>query len=394
MALDLENRGLIGRGAHGSVWLVYDRSQGRFLALKVVQCRSWDDAQARLDDLRSLVTGQPNPWHVAPLELGRGDGAPDGIARAFPTELTGPSLYVLMPHVHGPSAAELAQGDAAFGWAEALAVAAQVAQKLARRPEGRAHLDLKPENVLVDRHSGEVFLVDAHCGATAGTPAYAAPEQATNPTPAADLFSLGRLLRRLAARDVGPDIRAEILPSWPDIPASWPPERRRIAKDAADFADHALCQFDRARRPTGDEAATRLLELAAALNGPDPHKTLVTSMNRAHLERVDRETEQLAQANQDPLPQRGRGQGAGAPRPAAPRTLLLAAGLTAALVAFGLWPILSRRHRSALGTPPPPVAAAATPRQISPSLRERLDLPPTPTSTVTPSPREAGRGQG
>jgi len=451
VAFDLENRGLIGRGAHGSVWLVYDRSQGRFLALKLVGCASWEEVDRRIEALRPLVSGEPNPWHVTPLELGRGDAAPEGIRRAFPTEVQGrPCLFVLMPHVHGPSATELAAADPAFGWAEAMAIGSQVASRLARRPPGAAHLDLKPENVLIDRKSGEVFLVDAHCGVTTGTPAYAAPEQSApgvTPGPAADMFALGRLLRHLAARDVGPDVHAGILPPWPDIPAAWPPSRRSLAQDFTLIADQTLCQAEPERRMEAQPAASLLLVTAGAFAGPDLPGVLVASMSRAHLERVEREAAQLAKGSRgdgpqqgtsqagnplpqqgtsqtgnplpqrgtsqtgnplpqqetsqagnplpqqgttqagnplpqqgtsqtrnplpqrgtsqtgSPLPQRGRGQGEGATRLLAPRFILIAAGLVAAVVGFGLWPILFARHHAVRAAPAAPLA---TPREPVP----------------------------
>jgi hypothetical protein len=249
-----------------------------------------------------------------------------------------------MRYVHGPSAAELARADAAFGWAEALAVGAQAAGKLARRPEGRAHLDLKPENALIDRHSGEVFLVDAHM-TPAGTAAYAAPEQREpggQPGPAADAFALGRMLRRLAARDVAADGRPDALPPWPEIPEEWPPERRRVCRAFVELCG-GLDQPKPEARADMRESAKKLLELAVALNGPDVPAALVASMSRAApIDRLQREAAELKRTERA-LPQ----------RPARPRWVLLPTLAAIAVAAFFLWP-----RRPAALMPPSPEAAS------------------------------------
>ncbi len=292
-ATSLQPLGLIARGAQGSVLLVYQRAQRRFLALKIVRLRGGEaEARRQLAAQQAFASGAPDPWVVSPEASGLGSEAPPEIAALVAGEgFQGQWLWLLMPYVHGPNALELAMGDGRFSWAEGASLCAQVAARLARRPEGQAHLDLKPENILVDS-GGRAFLVDQQLDGAAGTPGYAAPEQRTadgRPDGRADLFALGRTCQRLLARvSPGPNDAPDMLPPWPELPDDAPPETRRLARELTELV-RELCSPDPQERGEAADVARRLLEIETGLGGPDLAGTLKASLARATLpERLER----------------------------------------------------------------------------------------------------------
>ena len=295
----MQSLGLIARGAQGSVLLVYQRAQRRFLALKIVRLRG-DEAEARrqLAAQQAFASGEPDHWVISPEASGLGTDAPPEIAALVPSEeFSGQWLWLLMPYVHGPNALELAQGDPGFSWAEVAALCAQVAARLARRPETLAHLDLKPENILVDP-GGRAFLVDQQLDHQAGTPGYAAPEQRSanaRPDGRANLFALGRTCQRLLAKvSPNPTDPPDMVPAWPELPEDASPETRRLARELTQLV-RELCAPDPVERGEAQEVASRLLAIAVGLGGPDAAATLKTSLARASLPaRLERFAEAMA----------------------------------------------------------------------------------------------------
>jgi serine/threonine protein kinase len=341
MPVELETRELIARGAQGSVLLVFDKSQGRFLALKLVEVAGGEaEARRLLDELRGFASGEPDP-PVAVLDFGRAADAPAGIAAAFPPGSQTERVWISMPYIHGPNARELAEGDDAFGPSEAASLLAQVAVRLRALHPARAHLDLKPENVLVDR-AGRVFLVDPHMGTLAGTAAYAAPEQrgkgAEAPGPAADLYALGKLgaallARRLPAEGDDPDLFPQLPEPSPDLPAEQRSNlkalgqllRRLFSSDPGKRGTDPVLRPSASARPPAepaspsDEVAKRLLEIAAALGGPDVTAPLAASVARAKLparfERLAAATERARGEPGSVRSERSRGPNPGQVRP-------------------------------------------------------------------------------
>ena len=116
-----------------------------------------------------------------------------------------------LERVPGRTLEELLEDGRVFSEAEALRIVLEVARALeGLRAAGLVHRDLKPGNIMISRE-GAVKLIDlgfaghgmegsAGAGATLGTPAYLAPEQARGAADLdgrADIYSLGATLYHL-----------------------------------------------------------------------------------------------------------------------------------------------------------------------------------------------------
>lgn len=188
----------LGRGGMGVVYKAVQRSLGRLVAVKMIlagpfagprvlaRFRAEADALARLND----------PRFVQVFEVGEHQGQP----------------FLVMEFVEGGSLAERLTHDPG-----PLHRAAEIVEALARamnraHQQGVAHLDLKPENVLLTR-AGEYKIGDfglarqfdhepsSSAYSVGGTLEYMAPEQAAGQGrllgPACDVYALGAMLYRL-----------------------------------------------------------------------------------------------------------------------------------------------------------------------------------------------------
>ena len=185
--------GLLGSGGFGEVWLARDTRLDRDVALKILRPGS-DAARAALLAREARLTARlQHPGIVTAHDAGR-----DARGRLYYTMavVDGQSLDALLPTGSPPRLVRHLR-DAA----EAVAYA---------HAQGVLHRDLKPANIVVERFGATQVVdwglaVDAHSEperlrGRVGTPGFMAPEQEAGAVvgPAADVFSLGRVLGTIA----------------------------------------------------------------------------------------------------------------------------------------------------------------------------------------------------
>jgi eukaryotic-like serine/threonine-protein kinase len=184
----------LGEGGMGRVFLA-ERADGAYqqqAALKLVRLGLSPDAVARFARERQILAGLEHP-HIA--RLLDGGQTPEG----WP--------FLVMEYVDGEPMDQWCTRHA-LPLDDRLALLQTLCEAVAHAHRQLViHCDLKPGNVLVDRH-GRLRLLDfgiAHIegqhepGAGGHTPGFASPEQAAGqaPTVADDVYSLGRLLATL-----------------------------------------------------------------------------------------------------------------------------------------------------------------------------------------------------
>ena len=194
-----EIAGLIGAGGFAAVFRARDLTLDRDVAIKVLDPRIALDEEAtrRLLDEARLVAAAEHP-HIVPLYEA---ASRDGIT------------WLVMRHFgHGTVAALLAR-EGALSPADVARIGAEVADALATaHARGIVHLDLKPDNLLVDaeRHAyvadfGIARLLRAGegqpSGLATGSPHYMSPEQVAGDVVdgRADVYALGLVLWELAS---------------------------------------------------------------------------------------------------------------------------------------------------------------------------------------------------
>jgi serine/threonine protein kinase len=189
---------LLGIGAMGSVYRVWDSVVGQVVALKLL----------------GAMAGPEGPeGHRREVRLAR-RVTHRNIARIHDLGEHGDRYYLTMEYVEGPSLHEWVRERGRPGMRVLLDIGRQIAEGLgAAHQAGVVHRDLKPANILIEP-SGRVVIADFGVAWTrekpesdsqlVGTPAYMAPEQVTGSAigPGTDLYALGLILVELATGEL------------------------------------------------------------------------------------------------------------------------------------------------------------------------------------------------
>jgi len=249
---------VVGAGAQGLVLRARDGRSGRLVALKVLADPD-PRARDRLVREARILIGTRHPHLVRVVDVGEAAGL----------------AYLALEWVEGETLAARVRRGGPLPAGEVRAVLAAVAGALAHcHARGVVHRDVKPANVLVERPTERVVLVDlglakllpeagrhtrlTETGEVIGTPGLLAPEQAgATPVDArTDVYGLGALGYFLLT-GVAPFRGATLLNVLNLVLTAEPPDPRdEAAATPPDLA--ALCRAamakDPARRPESAEA--------------------------------------------------------------------------------------------------------------------------------------------
>lgn len=185
----------IGEGSFSRTFLAHDNVLDRKVAIKVLRREHASNAEftARFDREAQAAARVSHPNVVAVYDFGKEQGVP----------------FIVMQYVDGTNLRQYLRDEGPLTIEEVVSFTRQVLDGLAAiHDEGIIHRDVKPQNVLIDRRMvakltdfGVAFLAQqdatlTQTGATIGTAAYMAPEQATGQRvgPQSDLYAVGVML--------------------------------------------------------------------------------------------------------------------------------------------------------------------------------------------------------
>ncbi len=190
---------LAGTGGMGAVYRVRDRRLGEVVALKTLRDGAWKDRERieRLKQEIKIARAISHPHVLRVYDLGEADGVP----------------FISMEYVPGVTLRQMLEQAPRLPFSAAMRLARQIVQGLdAVHATGILHLDIKPDNVLLEP-TGNARLTDFGISSpldsgregaaapqrTLGTPYYVAPEivRGEGADARADLFSTGVLLFEL-----------------------------------------------------------------------------------------------------------------------------------------------------------------------------------------------------
>ncbi len=257
---------LLGSGGMAAVYRAWDRAAGGSCAVKLLgDLLSRDEEfHRRFRREAEAVTGLTHPRIVAVYDWGD--------ARPRP--------YIAMEYVSGGTLRDLLRRRGRLPEAEALRIAAEVADALAYA-HGRdvVHRDIKPHNILLTE-DGHVKVADfgiartldaTHLtltGTVMGSAHYISPEQARGDRagPASDQYALGVVLYEMLAGHVPFSGEAPVAIALKHLHEP-PPDLRRIRPDlspaTAAVVERLLAKDPGDRYPSAVEAAADLRRLAA-----------------------------------------------------------------------------------------------------------------------------------
>ncbi len=189
--------GVLGQGGMGAVYKARDRELDRLIALKVIRPELATDPAILQRFKQELILAR-NITHK-------------NVVRIYDLGEAGGIRFISMEYVDGEDLRTLLRHRGKLSPQEAIAVVEQVCRALdSAHSEGVIHRDLKPQNIMRDKH-GRVVVMDfglarslgdsgmTQTGAVVGTLEYMSPEQALGTTldQRSDIFSVGLIFYEL-----------------------------------------------------------------------------------------------------------------------------------------------------------------------------------------------------
>lgn len=280
----------LGRDENSEVYRVFHPSYRRELAIKVFQpdvtlTESLADT-FRQQAQQIIALRHPN------------------ILRVFSAEASGQLYYLVMELVEGTSLRdEITAHPTGLPLDEVLRLFRQITSAVAyAHDQGLLHGNLKPDNVLLDRTMRPIltdfnipcFREHPRGRGGAGTPAYLAPEQATqkNLTVQSDIYALGVLLYEMVTGDVpfkGPSYEAIIQQHLTAPPV--PPSAVRIELDPR-IETAILKALSKSPADRHDSVRAMLVDLEAP-PAASPYETI--SLTRETLAQVVKRPSEIRQ---------------------------------------------------------------------------------------------------
>jgi eukaryotic-like serine/threonine-protein kinase len=381
-------RGVLGRGAMGTVYDGWDPVIGRRVAIKTVRLLDPDDAEAH-----DALARFKNEAQAA------GRLSHRNIVSVYDYGESDENAYIVMEFVEGQSLKQCLDAGQRFPLAETVRIMEHLLAGLQySHDQGVMHRDIKPGNVILAK-DGQVKLADfgiariessamTMIGTVLGTPAYMSPEQLMGqPTDRrSDIYSAGVLLYQLltGVRPFEGGLTAimhkalNTTPARPSelavaAPASLDPVvARAMAKQPAHRFPNAAT-FARAMR----EAFVAATERPSPLGGPqdDNEATIVISSHRPVVKSVGAPPPARFAARQRPAVLRGAG--------------LIVLGLIGGAVWFALRPSPPASRQTVVAPPPDaPTTEPMNPAQQS-SAQATVPSPNPPTETGAGGPPSA-----
>lgn len=259
--------GLVGEGGFATVWRARDRQLEREVAVKVLRPDLGTLARDRFLREARAVAAIRHPAVIGVFEIGEHDSV----------------VWYSMPFIDGESLRARLERSGPLPADEAVRILGVASDALdAAHAAGVVHRDVKPDNVLLERETGRVYLVDFGIAAVAttasdrltsggllvGTPRYMSPEQLSpggSVDARSDIYSLGLTGYELLAGDppfTGPNLAGLLVQQLTQAPPS-------LAARAPDTPPHVVRVIERCLEKAPEARWQTAADVAEALRSAD-----------------------------------------------------------------------------------------------------------------------------